>query len=206
MGKQARKRKQHLRLKVEPIPEDYRSCTWYQDARELIVREYGDQADLFIGLLAATSPRKQVSANFKLAGKVLRSYNDRAANPGHFGDTLADLMPAHRINVLRALRGQILSGLKVKAFMANLLGDLSVVTIDVWISKAYGINQKTLTPSEYSRLSYKIQKEAKSYNLRPAEYQALIWTAIRRQAGKSYKSFVAAWHDLCQPMLWDLAN
>lgn len=204
MGKQAKKRKQYLRLKTTPHQIDYRSTTWYQDARKIIVREYGDQADLFCRLLAATSPRKQVLANFKLADAILKSYNNRKNDPAAFGDILGRQMPAHLVNVIRALRGETLSGNKVKAFCANLLGDLSVVTIDMWIAIAYGIDQKTLSDKEYARLSYKMKREAEVIGLKAAEYQALIWTSIRRESGKSYKSFVAAWNDYCQPMLWDL--
>jgi hypothetical protein len=203
MGKQAKKRKPYLRLKCQIDPSDYRAIDWYRDARELIVREYGKDARLFIGLLAATSPRKQVKANFRLSDDLLKAYRNRADNPAAFGDLLGSLMPAHRINVLRVLAGKELSGQKVKAFYANLLGDLSVCTIDIWICLAYGLDQKKLSALEYKRLSYKMKKEADKIGLQLAEYQALVWTAIRREAGKSYKSFVAAWNDLCQPLLWD---
>lgn len=204
MGRQSRKRKQYLHLKTEPHQIDYRSTTWYYDARKLIVREYGKQADLFCGLLAATSPRKQIKANFRLANSLIRAYNRRMEEPKVFGDVLGSLMPAHLVNVIRVLRGETLSGNKVKAFFANLLGDLSVVTIDMWIAKAYGISAKSLSDNEYARLSYKMSGEAKVIGLKPAEYQALVWTSIRRESGKPYKSFVAAWYDLCQPTLWDL--
>lgn len=198
----AKRRQPHLRLWVQPHQLDYRSIHWYRDANKIIVREYGADTEFFCKLLAATSPRKQVKANWRLASDIYRKYKARSDNPAAFGDVLGGLMPAHAMNVIRTLQGKPLSGLKVNAFSKNLMGDLSVVTIDMWIIKAYGL-KKSLTELQYRRLSDKITKEALECGLLPAEYQALIWTAARREAGKSYKSFVAAWSDLCGKMLWD---
>ena len=197
-----KRRNPHLRLWVQPHELDYRSIHWYEDANKLIVREYGDDADFFCKLLAATSPRKQVKANWKMAAEVYRLYKNRSHNPKAFGDYLGTLMPAHLINVLRTFAGKPLSGLKVNAFYRNLAGDLSVVTIDMWIIKAYGL-KKSLTELQYKRLTDKITAEAEQCGLLPAQYQALIWTAARRESGKNYTSFVASWYDLCEKTLWD---
>jgi hypothetical protein len=198
----AKRRNPHLRLWVKPHQLDYRSIHWYEDANQLIVREYGDDADFFCKLLAATSPRKQVKANWKLAARIYRTWKRRDVEPDKFGDVLGGLMPAHANNVIRTLQGKPLSGLKVNAFYRNLMGDLSVVTIDMWIIKAYGL-KKSLTELQYKRLTDKITAEAESCGLLPAQYQALVWTAARRESGKNYSSFVASWYDLCERTLWD---
>ena len=46
---------------------------WYTDCRTAIILKYGDDADLFCDILAATSPRKQVKANWNLAERVFNA-------------------------------------------------------------------------------------------------------------------------------------
>lgn len=221
-----KRRQPYLRLYVKPHELDYRSINWYSEAHDLIVREYGDDADFFAKLLAATSPRKQVKANWRLADKIYKAYKTHQSNLNMFrsfdhgdinkssvfretkksgnvlGDVLGGLMPAHAINVIRTLQGKDISGLKVNAFYQNLSGNYHVVTVDMWILLAYGF-KKSLTELQYQRLSDKIKAEAYECGLLPAQYQALIWTAIRRESGKNYTSFVGAWQAEAQATLWD---
>ena len=92
-------------------------------------------------------------------------------------------MYAHLINVVRVLQGKPLHGPKVKRFAENLKGNLSPVTIDMWICKAYGLPHAKLTELQYTRLEKKIQNEAIKAGLKPAQYQALIWYSARRKGG-----------------------
>lgn len=196
-----KRRNPHLRLWVKPHQLDYRAINWYHDANALIVREYGDDADFFCKLLAATSPRKQVKANWRMADNIYRL--SKASDNRPLADFLATMMPAHAINVIRTLQGRPIKGLKVNAFYQNLSGNYDAVTVDMWILLAYGF-KKSLTDLQYSRLTDKIRKEAAECGLLPAQYQALIWTAIRRESGKKYVSFVAAWSDMLGPTLFDI--
>ncbi len=185
-----------LRLKCKPNEIDYSALTWYSDATRLIRDLYGDHWKLFVDLLAATSPRMAVKKNWRITAELMQAYMDRAAKPKAFGDLLGKLMPAHLMNVIRALQGRPIQGPKVSRFAQNLKGDLDVVTIDVWICKAYGIPHKALTPKIYNRLEKKIRQDAKACNATPAGYQAVLWYAIRRASGLRDRSFIQVYREI----------
>lgn len=191
-------RKIRLQLKVELDSVDYSALNWYQDANKLIKQLYGKQWQLFCDILAATSPRKQVKANWRITDAIVRAYIDRKSNPGKFGDLLGGnrILPGHRNNVIRALAGRPINGQKVWRFAENLKGNLDVVTIDVWICRAYGINDKSLSSSLYRRLEKRIQRDAKRCKTTPAGYQAVLWYAIRRLHGLRAKSFVSVYKSI----------
>lgn len=191
MAKQIR-----LRLKVKPDEIDYSALTWYADATRLIKDLYGDNWQLFVDFLAATSPRMAVKKNWRISAALMQAYMNREAKPKAFGDLLQSLMPAHLMNVIRALQGRPIHGPKVSRFAANLKGDLDVVTIDVWICKAYGIPHKALTPTLYGRLEKKIRLDAKACNATPAGLQAVIWYAVRRAHGLRDRSFIQVYREI----------
>lgn len=185
-----------LQLKVELDRVDFGALTWYQDATKLIQQLYGDNWQLFVDLLASTSPRSQVKKNWRVADAILKAYLDRKAKPKHFGDLLASkqILPAHLNNIIRSLQRRPISGQKVWRFAENLKGNLDVVTIDVWICRAYGIDD--LSSSVYKRLEKRIASDARRANATPAGYQAVLWSAIRREAGLRAKSFVSVYRSI----------
>jgi len=157
---------------------------WYAESRQVIEELYGDDADMFCDLLAASSPRKQLKANWNLAQNIYERYkaDGYIDNRG----VMAPFMP----NVLRALYGEPLSGYKVPAFAANLKGDMNRVTIDVWTLRYFGLKQDYIRRKEYYRLEAAIQKMARRRGMQPAEYQAIIWCKAVEAAGRvpvSYK-------------------
>ena len=164
----------------------YNVSTWYQDSRAVIVDRYGDDADLFCDILAATSPRKQVRANWLLAVRTFGSYK----KTGGYNKT--GMMKAHWMNVDRALDGTPLSGYKVPAFAANLRGDLERVTIDTWVLVYYGIQQPNIRRKEYYRMEKAMQMLARRRSMKPAEYQAMIWCKAVIAAGRTPYSYVDA--------------
>jgi len=178
----AKRKKPFLRLKNKPDHlSDHEAIHWYENANKMFLEAFGPNCDFFIDILAATSPRLQVRANLRLALKVYRAFVDDRKHD--LADIIGGMMPAHAINTLRALAGKQLHGEKVKRFAENLKGNLSVVTIDMWICKAYGIPHSKLTPLNYRRLETKMQGEAKKAGLMPAQYQALVWYVARRKGG-----------------------
>lgn len=186
-------RAKYLRLRLELDRSDYVAKTWYADSTKLIKELYGKNWQLFVDLLAATSPRSQVKKNWRIADAILRAYENRQAKPEKFFDALTSkaVLPSHLNNIIRALQRRKLSGDKVTRFAKNLRGNRSVVTIDVWICKAYGIGHKGLTTKLYKRLEKKIQADAKRQGLDAASWQAVLWYAARRIAGRRVKSFVS---------------
>lgn len=185
-----------LQCRVKPDDVDYKAVNWYSDATKLIKELYGDNWQLFADLLASTSPRQQVKRNWRQSAAILAAYIDRENRPKRFGDLLGDVMGLHINNVVRALQQRPISGPKVSRFAANLKGDLDVVTIDMWICKAYAIEHKVLTTSLYNRLEEKIVADANSRSITPANWQAVLWFAVRRLAGKHAKSFVSVYRSI----------
>jgi hypothetical protein len=192
------KKRRNIRLqcKVDIDATDYVAATWYSDATKLIQDLYGDNWRLFVNILAATSPRQSVKRNWRQTAAIVAAYIDRDQNPNKFANLLADCMPAHLNNIIRALQNRPIKGPKVRRFANNLLGDLSDVTIDTWICKAYGIDQNKLTEKQYKRLEKKIQLDAKQKGMSAANWQAVLWYAIRRMSGKRPKSFVSVYRSI----------
>lgn len=168
---------------------------WYQRVRKEIEFHYGADADLFCDLLAATSPRKQVSANWKLADSIYRWWMDRVPDLNEWGLyeriklKQLGLMETHENNVRRALERRELSGPKVRAFAANLKGDYDQVTVDVWMLRLFGYDK----PSAEARkkVCKHVIRAAEEIGCSPAEMQAEMWEFSIRRAGREPKSFVA---------------
>ena len=106
---------------------------WYKLSNEHIKKLYFRDSDLFISLLASTSPRKGVKANWNLAHKIYVNVIS-GFNPT---DNIKGIMNAHKNNIKRSLKNTPLSGLKVENFRLALMGDLNAVVIDTWILKYF---------------------------------------------------------------------
>lgn len=191
-----KKNRTYLKCRVKIDPTDYKAENWYSDATELIQELYRENWRLFVGFLASTSPRNSVKKNWRLADKLLQSYLLRNKYPEKWFRALSNLMPAHLVNVIRTLRGSPIKGPKVSRFYKNLIGDLSVVTIDIWICRAYGIEHKSLTKTVYEKLEKKIIDDANKAGIAPANWQAVLWYAIRRMSGFRPKSFVSVYRSI----------
>jgi hypothetical protein len=172
---------------------------WYAAIREHIHREFGKDADLFIDLLAATSPRMQVRSNWRAAKRIYRQW--KSGIPVD----LTGVMRPHRPNIWRALRREPLKGEKVRRFAENLRGDSDVVTIDVFVCRALGVEQKSLTPSRYAELEQGLREAAYRHGVRPCEYQAALWQVQRQAEGRQPISFMAAVDDERQMTFWEIA-
>lgn len=158
---------------------------WYSEIHDYIVQTYADPV-LFANLLAATSPRKTVRANWILANRIYREF--RAGKPY----SRTGLMPNHIANIDRALGGIPLSGNKVRAFADNLCGNFESVTVDVWILRYFGYDEKmNISDKMYSTISAKIRRIAKKSGITPAACQAVLWTISRFNYGLGGSSFAA---------------
>jgi len=150
---------------------------WYLNAYNKFMSYTNDP--IFIGILSATSPRKSLKANYNLAKKLYLNYL-KGITPIFKG--ISGILPTHKKNIIRAIHGFKLHGDKVSRFYENLMLNLYVVTIDVWV-KRYFKTKDFLTPLQYKALESKIKRNARRYGLKPAEYQAVIWNIEREKAG-----------------------
>ena len=156
--------------------------SWYEHSRQWLCDNFRDP-DLFAGLLAATSPRKQVKANYKLALKIYRRF--MAGKDIDY----SEILPAAKQNVQNVLAGNDLSGDKVRAFYANLTGDYQQVTIDIWMLRFFKFDG-WITPNRYKAFAKRIKTQAKKLGKTPAALQAIIWTFVRSEHGLKHVDFV----------------
>ena len=150
---------------------------WYLKAGNVIKAMFGDDSDLFCDLLAAISPQMMIRKNWRIAVGIYTQWKtgveiDRS-----------ELWPCHEKNVDRALNGEKLSGPKVQAFAENLKGNYNRITIDTWVLRYLKSDKLSLTPRQYERIEKRLKDNARKHGLKPAEYQAVIWTKIRHDWG-----------------------
>lgn len=168
---------------------------WYCRVGEAIRKRFGVDAELFIDLLAATSPRNRVRKNWRTAIRIYQAYQ-------HGEDFLVGVMKSHRPNVWRALRREPLSGDKVRRFAENLKGNTDAVTIDVWICRALGIDHNRLDKGTYEKTERLLRLASYRAGCTPCEYQAALWQVQRMASGRKPISFMAAIDDERQMNLW----
>jgi hypothetical protein len=157
---------------------------WYNATQKELEGVFGSDAELFVKFLAATSPSTTVKANVSLALKAYRQHKSGQAFEGYLGNTKADLY--------RARRGEDFGGPKVKSFLANLKGDPLPVTVDRWISRAYGFGDSP-TAAQYKFIDYAVTQVARKRGIAPREMQAAVWTAMKEArelaSGNTSESF-----------------
>jgi len=155
--------------------------SWYEVSSQDITKyasQFGLSADFVADIVAILSPRIQVSRNARLAHQFITT------------DNTAGIMGA-RLDAIEHYRktGQVSqSGQKVKNFSANLRGNFDLVTIDVWMSRAMGVNYESAnSPAKndaiYAKMAGKVTRLASRFGLSPASLQACIWSGIRQEHG-----------------------
>lgn len=162
---------------------------WYGKTTIYLQKTYGKDYKLVAGLLAATSPRMQVKRNWEVTNAIYTDYKAgkidlTRLNTRRYQNVLKKrygVMEAHIKNIVRAFKGENLSGMKVGAFYKNLTGDLKAVTIDTWMQKFY--KKQNVNKTTYTGMSMETTKIANKFNMEPAEMQAVIWTQIREENG-----------------------
>ncbi len=166
---------------------------WYADCFfniQSILSVYDDQGHplrddsdsrtfLFIDLLAATSPQASIRRNTFLATQVFQYIRNATLcrEPMKF--------QAHLDNVCRCLLGLPVSGPKVTAFRANLLGENKPVTIDSWMMRVFLQSDRKAPENdeEYRRMEQMVRTVAAEYGVTPSAMQAILWVGIKDEEG-----------------------
>lgn len=154
---------------------------WYNAA----ARDVGDMAadfgvsfEVAAGVVAALSPQTRWRENLAGARIVLRACQDRRAPVGVRGYG-ANIAKAKRIALGEPAR-KVLGGPKVRAFWANICGDVCAVTVDVWAQRA--ATGRELSPpsgARYERIAEAYRAAAEMVGEHPRDFQAIIWLATR---------------------------
>jgi hypothetical protein len=143
---------------------------WYTQARQTLWTVFGEDGDLVARLIAATSPQVKVSRNLDLA---LQAYQQHKLG---LDPVPKGVIPGAVGNIYRAIRGEPLSGPKVSRFAANILGDKSPVTVDVWMMRLFGLPyDKAPTAQQYRMISEWTGQLAQEMGVSPSEMQAALW-------------------------------
>ena len=139
---------------------------WYEHSRAAIQHVFGEDADLFAGILAATSPRVDVETNLRNAIHIYQGWvkagrpTDEAAIIKIMGQKCvrgqgdASVLHSWKNNTVRVLQGgSAISGPKVDSFWRNLrnrdivtafekMRPEDAVTLDAWMSNVLGLQQE----------------------------------------------------------------
>jgi len=148
---------------------------WYDFAKAELFKFFGDDTDLMIDFIAATSPQRKVKHNLKIALNAFAQYKT--------GEEVTGEMPAHTLNLQRVVKGQELSGPKVGNFARALKGDVNAVAIDSWMLKIFGF-PASINDTDYRFLEKTIQTLAKKLGTTPRILQAALWFGAKLHAGK----------------------
>lgn len=151
--------------------------TWYRAARKTarrLARARGCTLARAAGVIAALSPRLTWSYNVIAADAVLARV---ARVPGVFRANLAK----GRAIAAGAAPLSVLSGPKVRAFYAALMGSPDAAVVDVWIARAAGI-EGALTPKQYAQVAQALRMGADEVGQTTSAFQAATWVSIRGRA------------------------
>jgi hypothetical protein len=173
---------------------------WYDKIADQLNKRLGPQGTkMFLNFVAATSPRMPVMRNLDAA---IQAYNQYMS-----GEEFTGFMSTHVPNILRAFKGEDLSGAKVSNFAKAMSGDPNAVTLDVWMARAFGMNKDQFNPVQYQALSDAIRELASNAGVQPRQYQAAVWTGIKREqdaaAAQKGGSLTASPIDELMEQQWD---
>jgi hypothetical protein len=155
----------------------YDHAGWYDDMENQL-RAYcmtrGWDYDVFIDIMAITSPRIHVTRNIRVAAELMAT----------------GVMPKSIIRSVHAsyanyIDGKGIAGVKTSAFAAALKGDNDAIVLDVYMARAANIPQKWLSDRKtvHAELCRRIRKVGKIVGLTPRDCQAAIWGGQRHLEG-----------------------
>lgn len=145
--------------------------SWYDDARDYIwsecEREKWDM-DRFINVLAITSPQVSVVRNWRGTVEYMRT---GALPYGFIRSTRVALEHYERTHEIR--------GRKTSAFARALHGDSTALVLDVWMSRALGVDAGKVTTKENMRKALtRMKRVAHAEGISVRDAQAAVWWGI----------------------------
>ena len=155
----------------------YAGAGWYDYVGGQL-RDYcadmGWDYDVYIDLMAITSPRVHVTRNIRVAAELY----------------VTRVMPKSIIRSVHTsyanyVAGKGIAGVKTGPFAAALKGCTDSVVLDVYMARAANIPQTWLSDrkSVHAELTRRIRKAGKIVGLCPRDCQAAIWAGQRHLEG-----------------------
>jgi hypothetical protein len=181
---------EHLITKVlEYIDNRY----WYQRSNRIVTALYGEHADLFLQILAATSIRTNVRQNVTNAKKAFSYIVDGIPieqYPSSFGIADKNI----KVQLMKIEKCLPLTGIKICQFYLSLSLVDGAVCVDSWMLKAFNItHRKTPSSADYRHIKTIVTEIAELLNMKTYEVQACLWCYAKSELNgtnfREYKDF-----------------
>jgi hypothetical protein len=154
---------------------------WYRRAHDAARDLLPADPSRAAGVIAALSPRCHWRTNLVWAAAILEAAERGDASPPRV-HTLAMRRLAWRIALGEAPL-EVLNGPKVRAFYANITGDLDAVTVDVWAARAAaGRDVARITGRTYTLIARAYREAAAILDMPARDVQAAVWVHVRGSA------------------------
>lgn len=166
-----------------------KGTAWYQTAQDearSLAKQYKTTYRIAAAVIAALSPRTKWEQNKGDARAILRAVAS--------GSRIKPKVTAYNRNRDKAWKiakggkpSDVLSGPKVTAFYANIMGDYTRVTVDIWIARIvepYHHNP-AIRPAHYALIESAVVSAASKVETYPAVLQAICWVTIKGFDGNS---------------------
>jgi len=152
---------------------------WYRNANEICVAladRCGLPLDNVACAMAHLSPRVRWAQNQRRLVQLLETGTTYGIS-SHVDNARQSLYNTTPFDTFSA------DALKTKSFARNITGDYQPVTVDMWAARAaLGKVPESINRGMYRDLEAAYRRAAKRVGIAPAQFQAVVWCAIR---GKS---------------------
>lgn len=176
---------------------------WYAEARRValeIAAGHGVSLETAVGTVSAKSPQCRWSTNVVFAERIIAAAVQGQPCPqaGLTATTATawaiatGTAPMDALGTVHPRSGRVISGHKVRAFYANILGDTDAVTVDMWAwavaTNGWRTHPQTgeripqeanMSAREYERIAAAYRRAAAILGVTPRECQAAVWVAAR---------------------------
>jgi hypothetical protein len=137
------------------------------------------------GVIAAMSPMMTWRSNLDVARRIIARHADGLDAPAAGYGLKRNVLKAWAI-LDGAEPLDVLGGLKVRSFFANIVGDSHAVTVDRWaarIARADATDAGLVSAKQYREITAAYREAAANLDVTPRDLQAAVWVYYRRLHG-----------------------
>lgn len=152
--------------------------TWYESAQSdvsAIACEFGHTVEQVAAAMAHLSPKCPWARNKKMTRELVSTGTTKGMG-GPISRAKSALISSTPIEDMK--------GPKTSSFAKNLVGRYETVTVDIWAYRAAcpSGDIERMGTKEYRAIECAYKATAKHYGISPAQFQAIIWCAVRGKA------------------------